>query len=466
MKLTLRRGIQVRLMVPSAYQRIVTGGVCVLSVVSLLMAGLISGCSTKSANSTTSTTPGGTVIVGSNVNSLPTPPAQANVNQYSGLDMQGSIDASLLLSHAENTYYYQQPGAGSGSSAIKSGGVFSPLADLDYLAETDGQNAAYTLSGFSVETAGGISILQQAFGGFPGTDLIVGVPQSMGGCLAPKGSVGFNFLQIPVGPPLTYNSRTDSLFGYGALGYKDGVFSYSGVTQLNNRGGSASTNSVPFANGYCVFAPEGYAVESVSTSTAGTSDSVLLYIGATGVLVGKVDHVAINNGTEFPRSAFIGFVQPSSPIDLSAVTKGSYKGFYLQPGAQQPANAAYFGLTSAWITTPVFQQTSTSLVGANNSINNLIFGPAHPPRITGNIRIEFGSQDSSHPGLFPNATITEQDSGNLCGASQQSIGSDGMTYCTFPVPALIGESYGKFTILLAGAEPTSSYPLFYALVQD
>ena len=429
-------------------------------------ASMVSGCGGSSSSFATSTTPGGNVIVGSSPNSLPAPPAQTNVNRYAGLDMQGNVDMTVLISHPNQTYYYQQPGAGSSNSGIKSGGVLTTLAGLDYLAETDGQNGAYTFSGFSVETPSGVGILQQAFGGFPGSDLIVGVPQEANGCLAPDGSVGFNFLQIPAGPPLTYRAKTDALYGYASLGYTKGIFSYSGQQQFSSVGSSASTNTIPFADSYCVYAPEGFGIQSLTTPTTRGTESVLIYMGATGMIVGKVDHQAIDNGTQTPRSNFLGVVQPSAPIDLSAVTKESYKGFYLQPNSQQPANPAYFGQNSSWITKTVFTQTATSLIGGNENINNLIFGSAQPAPIQGNILIDFGTQDASHPGLFPSAQLKEQDPSNLCPTNQQTTGLDGLTYCTFMVPALISESYGKFAIFLAGPEPTSSYPLFYALVQD
>jgi hypothetical protein len=189
---------------------------------------------------------------------------------------------------------------------------------------------------------------------------------------------------------------------------------------------------------------------------------VLVYLGATGAIVGEIELPP--SGTTYPLADFIGMVQPASPIDLTTVTQGSYKGLYLQPGSGQPSNLAYFGDKSAWITTPVFQQTATSLIGGNEPAINLIYGPV--AAIPGTILIDFGAQDSSHPGLFPSATVNEPDPNDLCPAEQQSSGPNGMTYCTFPVSALIGESYGKYAIFIAGPEPTTSQPLFYALVQD
>lgn len=435
-------------------------GATILACVAVSAAMALSGCgsSSSSKSSSSSSSSGSPVIVGTQSNSLPTPPAQTSANLYAGLDMQSNIDMTFDVSHPDKSYFYQQPGASN--SNVKSGGVFTSLGGFEDLSETDNQFVSYTFAGFSAEIEGGIALLQDAPGGSPG-DMLLAVPEQQKGCLAPNGSVKFNFLHIPVATPLTYTATTDTLYGNADLSYANGVFNYSAVQQLASGGAAASTNTIPFADSDCVSTQEGYGILSPQTSTSGSTGSLLVYIGATGPVVGRINGAGATSG----NADFIGMVQPSSPIDLTAVTKATYKGFYIEPpGTAQPASPAYFGQKSAWITTPVFKQTATSLIGGNEPVNNLIFGPVAP--IAGNILIDFGAQDSNHPGLFPNATIKEQDLSNLCPAKQQSLGPDGNTYCTFPVAALIGESYQKYAIFIAGPEPTKGAPLFYALVQD
>jgi len=362
------------------------------------------------------------------------------------------------LSNSSHSYYYQQPGA----SGTRNGGIFTSVGDLKELSQTDGQNSAYTLAGFSVEIEGGIAILEQGNGGFPLPDLLLAVPEQQAGCIAPNGAVAFNFIHVPVESSLNYAAATDALYGSATLNYANGAFSYSKVQQLASGGAAASTNTIPFADSYCIGAPEGYGIQSAESSASANAGSLLVYLGATGVIVGEVELPP--SGTTYPLADFIGMVQPTSPIDLTTVTQGSYKGFYLQPGSGQPSNPAYFGEKSEWVTTPAFQQTSTSLIGGNEPITNLIYGPV--AAIPGTILVDFGAQDSSHSGLFSSATVKEPDPNDLCPAMQQSSGPNGVTYCTFPVTALIGESYGKYAIFIAGPELTTGLPLFYALVQD
>lgn len=416
----------------------------------------LAGCGSSSSSS--APVGGSPVIVGSQANSLPAPPAQSDVNRYVALDVSGSVNLALRVSHPDTSYNYQQMTTVGLNSPVESGGVYTTVSDLLQMSDTT--QTPYIFSGYAAEVEGGLALFEYGYGGGPYTpDFQIGVPVAQSGCLAPKGSVNFNFIQIPVIPAgdITYNATTDALYGYGSLGYENGVFSYSNVKQLASAGATASTNTVPFASSYCIQTLAGYGIESPTSAASKGSESTLVYLGPTGTIVGQ-------STLGSSQSNFVGAVRPSSPVDLSSVTKASYKGFYIQQGSQQPSNPAYFGSTSPWIATPVFPQTGTSLIGANESPYNLLFGPVAP--IPGIILFDFGIQDSSHPGLFPSATIKEQDGSNLCPPAQQSIGPDGFTYCTFPVAALIAENYGKYAIFIAGPEPTTGFPLFYALVED
>jgi hypothetical protein len=60
------------------------------------------------------------------------------------------------VSQPNQSYYFQQPGA----SGTRNGGIFTTLGDLEELSQTDGQNSAYTIAGFSTEIEGGIAILE------------------------------------------------------------------------------------------------------------------------------------------------------------------------------------------------------------------------------------------------------------------------------------------------------------------
>lgn len=417
---------------------------------------------------------GSPVTAGTATNTLPAPPAQGKVNRYVAADIgvaTNAVDLDLTISSQNNSYSYQQLGAaGSGTANAISGGIFTAVSDVDYLSETDRTLAPYTFAGFAEENQSDVSLLAYGYGGGPYTpDFQIGVPVAQDGCIAPDGTVSFSFLRVPVAAPLTYTVGSDSLYGSGKLTYKNGAFSFSS-TQESAIGGAAVANyKTPFANANCIQSFDGYAIQTTPTHPSDSeTDNMVLYLGPTGTFVGTINMSFLQQDGTYSiggRTALVGIVQRSQAIDVGKVTQATYKGFNLQPQSASPANPAYFGLTSQWITSPVFPQTGGDLVGGFENPYNLLFTNP-PPQVVGNIHLVFGAADSANQGLFPNASLTEPDPSNMCPAAQQSTGSDGNTYCTFPVVALIEQSYSKFAIFIAGPEPTTGQSLFYALVQD
>ena len=436
----------------------------------LFSAGMLalSGCGGSSSKTPTSPATGSPVIVGTQANSLPTQPGQGNVNRYAGIDVAaGGSNWNWRISQPDHSYSYQlQQGVASVGSGANSGGLFTTTGDFEFLSDTT--NSPYTFSGLNVEIPTGVAIFEPAFGGFPTGPLAIGVLQQQTGCLAPDGSIQLNFLVIPANvqtlPP--YKAATSALYGTASLAYNNGTFSYEKVAQFALGGASASAATVPFTDGYCIQAEAGYGIQSTVTSYPGVGEqSLLTYMGVTGQFVGEIN-VNAPTGPLSTAVGVVGMVQPSSAIDLSKVTAATYRGVYdSRSAASQYADPAYFGRKSGYITSPVFTQTGTSLVGGYEDFFSLLFTNP-PPRVTGDHLLDFGSQDSSNPGLFPSAKLTEPDPSNLCPSSQQSTGSDGLTYCTFPVVALVGQSYGRYVIYVGGLEPTTGAAMFYALLQD
>ena len=425
--------------------------VCLLAA--CLMA--LAGCGAKGTASSSSEG-GSPVIVGTASNSLPAPPAQTKVNRYSGIAVAGGGLASWnwYISQPDQTYSYQ-PQEAAGSSTQPSAGVFSSVGDFEYLA--DSLYYPFGLEGLNVEIPSGVSVFDPSFAGTPSDSIVVGVTLPTSGCLAPNGTIAIDYLQIPGAGSVSHSVATDSLYASANLSYRNGTFSYSNAQQFAVGGGAASTETIPFADSDCVQAFAGYGMQSVAVPVAdGQFKSMLAYLGTSGVLAGAV--------TGPDGGGLIGIVQPSKLIDLSAVTSGTYRGYYDQDADSIYQNPAYFGAKSNWVTSPVFQQNGSSLVGGYVDFYTFQFTYPETP-VTGNILLDFGTQDSSHPGLFPSATVTEPSTPS-CPAARQSTGPDGNTYCTFPVAALIGESYGKYAIFISGPELTTGYPLFYALVQD
>jgi hypothetical protein len=416
----------------------------------------LGGCGAKGTGSASATS-GSPVIVGTANNSLPAAPPQTNVNRYSGIAVAGTAESwNWYISQPNQSYSYQpQEGAANQNNSQPSSGVFSPVGDFEYLA--DDLYYPFGLEGLNVEIPTGVSVFEPSFAGNPSYAIVVGVVLPDGGCLAPKGTVAIDYLQIPGTATVSKTVATDSLYASAGLSYQNGAFSYSKVEQFAIGGEGASTNTIPFVDSYCVQAYAGYGIESPPVPAAGgASNSSLMYLGASGVLAGAISGP---NG-----SGLVGVVQPSAPIDLSAVTAGAYRGYYDQDAESIYQDPAYFGVSSKWVASPVFKQTGSSLVGGYVDFYTFEYTYPETP-VSGNILIDFGAQDSAHPGLFPSASITEPNTPS-CPASKLSTGPDGKTYCTFPVAALIGESYGKYVIFISGPELTTGYPLFYALVQD
>jgi hypothetical protein len=405
---------------------------------------------------------------------MPTPPPQTTVNRYAAPDVgvaTNAVDLDLRISHPDNSYNYQQLGAaGSGAANAVSGGIFNNVSGLDYLAQTDTTLAPYTFAGFAVENMSDVSVLDYGYGGGPFTaDFEVGVPAAQDGCIAPNGTVSFSLLRVPVATPLIYTPGSDSLYGSGKMTFKEGVFSYSDIQEFSAGGTNAATYATPFANSSCIESFDGYAIQSEATHpTSSEADNMVVYMGPTGTFAGNAytSFLQTDGTYSIPvRTGFLGVVHSAQPIDLSSVTQGNYKGFNLQPQSGSPGNPAFFGKTSMWVTSPVFEQGGGELVGGVESPFAVLFSNP-PPQVTGNTRISFGAADSVESGLFPKAAITEPDPASMCPVAQQSTGSDGQVYCTFPVVALIEKSYGKFVIFIAGPEPTTGQSLFYALVQE
>jgi hypothetical protein len=416
----------------------------------------LAGCGAKGTSSS-STASGSPVIIGTANNSLPAPTPQTNVNRYSGIAVAGTAESwNWYISQPDQTYSYQpQGGAANQANSQLSAGVFSPVGDFEYLA--DDIYYPFGLEGLNVETPSGVSIMEPSFAGNPSYSIVVGVTLPDSGCLAPNGTVTIDYLQIPGTGSISKTVATDTLYASARLSYQKGTFSYSNVQQFASGGANASTNSIPFVDSYCVQAYAGYGMESTPVPVADSQfRSSLAYLGTSGVLAGAV--TGPNGG------GLVGVVQPSAPIDLSAVTAGTYRGYYDQDAESIYQDPAYFGAASKWVASSVFKQTASSLVGGYVDFYTFEYTYPETP-VTGNILINFGAQDSSHPGLFPSASITEPNTPS-CPASKQSIGPDGNTYCTFPVAALIGKSYGKYVLFISGPELTTGYPLFYALVQD
>jgi hypothetical protein len=415
---------------------------CLLAIMALSLA----GCGAGGASSSSAAS-GSPVILGTALNSLPAIPAQTNVNTYSAPGWE------WYISLPNRTYNYTTKGPG-GTALQPSAGIFSSVGDFEGLGD-DFLGIPFGFDGLNVEIPSGVSLLQPAIEATSDDTLAVGVPLPATGCLAPNGTVTIDYLDFSSAIDGSKTVATDALYASAGLNYKDGTFSYSNAQQFALGGASASTNTIPFVDSYCIQSYSGYAIESTAVPVSSTvSNTLLTYLGTSGVVVG-----GINGG-----NSLVGIVEPSAPIDLSAVTAGSYRGFYYNTSSGSYPGPAYFGTKSEWVASPVFKQTGSSLVGGNTSFQTFAF--TYPPLpVPGNILINFGTQDSSHPGLFPSATITEPSS-TSCPASDQSTGLDDSAYCTFPVAALIGKSYGKYIIFVSGPELTTTTPLFYALVQD
>lgn len=423
-----------------------------LAAVTVANALFLAGCGGSS--SSTGTGSRGT-------NSLPAPPAQSQDNTYVGLSMATNTSTTFSvyqLSNSNSTFSAQNvslnTAGGGGQDSF--GGIFITNGDFQVLVPTPNLSSPV---GYSTEIPSGVVVFNEAYSA-SNVPSSIGTPRQVNGCVQPDGSVTVDFLQIP-GAWTTLSPSTDTLYGNTTLSYSNSAFHYTNLQQYAAGGAAATTNTVALPGALCTSTVEGYVMETPADATSGHAPSIAT-LSPTGIL--QLASTPQTGPPAYSGQRLLGMVEPKSAIDLGNVAQGSYRGRILDPSGVYSYTLAYFGVTSAWITTPVFTQTATSLVGASVSSNS--FANSTAKKRTGNIVIDLGAQDSKHSGLFPQAAITEADPSGLCSASIQSTGSDGNTYCTFPVAALIGQHYGKYAIFITGQEIPRGVPIFYVLMQD
>jgi hypothetical protein len=424
------------------------GAVRILAAVTIASVLVLAGCGSSSSSTGSQVT-----------NSLPTPPAQSQDNTYVGvsLDTANPTTFSIYqLSNSDSTFTAQNASklssTGGGSSSI--GGIFVSNGDFQALASSANLS---TVVGFSSEIPSGVVVFNDSYSTIPSS---LGTPRQVNGCIEPSGSVAVDFLALPFSFSAATPS-TDTLYGNASMSYTKSTFHYMNLQQYAAGGATATTNTVALPDALCTSTVEGNVMESPADAASSHAPSIAT-LSPTGIL--QVASTPQAGPPAYSGERLLGMVEPKSSVDLASVTQGSYRGRAVDPTGVKSYSLAYFGVASAWITSPVFTQTATSLVGASVSSTSFINGTAR--KRTGNIMIDFGVQDSSHPGLFSKATITEPDSTNACPASLQSTGPDGNTYCTFPVAALIGEHYGKYIIFIVGQEIPKGVPMAYMLIQD
>jgi hypothetical protein len=418
-----------------------------------------------------------------------TSPAAGQVDSYFGGPLGAiSLNQSVAtFDHAANTVGIS--GAEGGLSEIMYGS-FAP-ADTGFLRITE--NFATTGSGFVAQNppitgAWAVEV--------PGAGVLANLlNQSGSGSSASAGPAAMAENSVCPG----FSSQTAFLYVTAPGTSATGNAADYGRVAISVQGSDVTFNTTAFKIG-AVPQPAtkltgGCSISSLGALTAypiNTFGSVanedLISIGASGVLV---SHFANNNlggaGVFGGGAGVIGVVQPSAPVDVSAVVGNQYNGFVYTPQNQVQESydvtelASSFGDDSA--TSQACSALQASLLansgqGANTvpvlpSANSLYGGEYLTVSGTGTVNdptttsgsencdlvIDLGTQDSSTNGSFPNATVFIGSNFPPNSATTPWI-CPGSADCavSFPAAAMVGQVKGQYVIFVSASAAAGQFP--------
>jgi hypothetical protein len=222
-------------------------------------------------------------------------------------------------------------------------------------------------------------------------------------------------------------------------------------------------------------------------SFATLSNVELISVGRLGLLASSYlgGESGSSPGAFGGGAGVIGTAELNSPLDISAVVNTKYDGFLFSPLNKVQETYDITMLASAFgnhaATSPACSALQTSLVGNNGqgagtvpvlpSFNTLYGGEFLVPMSTGtannptgangsencDVAIDFGPQDSTVNGLFPNATVFVGSNYPPFSASNPWLCSDTGSTCavSFPAAAIVGSVQGRFVIFVTASTLSS-----------
>jgi len=268
-----------------------------------------------------------------------------------------------------------------------------------------------------------------------------------------------------------------------------------GIVEIQSQGSAVTFSTQPFL--------VGSNPQTASTVTGGCSQTIfgaltayplntyaspgatpeLISIGSAGLLVSYFAPTAGSGAT----SAFgggtgvIGVAEPSSALDVSAVTSAKYNGFIFSPGNPVKRSNGYdiTVLASAFGNHTATSQACSLLqasLAANNGQGGLVPTLPSPNSIYGgefltvsasgtvndptgasasencDVVIDLGTEDPANNGLFPNATVFIGSNFPPFSASNPwHCSTGGVCAVSFPAAAIVGQVQSQYVIFLSAS---------------
>ena len=444
------------------------------------------GCASGSFSSSSSGTTTTTTSPNSNPSSLPPlTPAMAD-NTYVGTQASGSgvpeNAVSLQLDQSSASYTYSSialPYAQTGPVANSKGG-YSSFSYFDALGDETGATGlpGAQFYGLAAEEP---SRFVFAAPGTASQQVAVMVPKQNSGCITPTAPATFDYVTL-FGSSFT--AATDAAWGTFQLAPS---FSFTSAKQYTEASAAATTGLIPFAPAKCINSsvePDlGHFIDIPASPSNGNTE-MRAFLGPTGLLTANLQ-AADSSGSPVPLPGVVAMVQPSSPIDPSAVA-GSltdplvYRAFVYQP-TSSGVLYGYFGHDplGAYLIDEGFDTflTATGTTGFfGNWQSTTGFSSSNLSASQG---IVFGAQDAKNPGLFPNAKFLYEMGGDPaydvpCPSGTESFAhgynTQGYSYvevCSSPAVVMVAQHDGKYVLLVTGIYMTANNsPTVMMLVQE
>ena len=442
-----------------------------LAASALLM--LLGGCASGSFSSSGSgTTSNGSTV--SNPATLPPLTAATAVNDYIGTQVPGGSSsdsenlADLHLSQTDGSYSYANIAIpGPTENQLNSTGLYVFQDEFLNLVYTQTGRTKPNYYGFVIEDPSRYAFFVDA--GLPVTAM---VPKQASTCITPSAAITILYVTLP---GESFLPDTDTAYGTVQLSASGTAFTFSQAQQFDESGAAATTGLIPFGAGSCGQSsanPElGYFVDTPASAANGNTE-VRSFLGPTGILIQNLQASDLA-GNPLPLPGVLGMIQSATSIDTSAVTSlvNTYRGVLIngQPYGSPQTSYGFWGESSPLVI-PSDGDTLVSTVGITGLTGG--WSTATASNLSGveiGNAIVLGTQDTSHPGLFPQARLVEQYAGgSACPAGTQHYADAALAlYCSYPATVIIGQHDGKY-ILLAAANDVieNNAPVVLILVQN
>ena len=267
-----------------------------------------------------------------------------------------------------------------------------------------------------------------------------------------------------------------------------------GSVNISSKGSAVTFNTQPFliglpaqasitVTGGCSSTNFGQLTAYPLNSFATLQNIELISIGRLGLLTSSYLGGASGSspGAFGGGAGVIGVAELNAPVDVSAVVNAKYNGFLFSPLNKVQETYDITMLASAFGNHSPTSQACSALqtsLAANNgkgagtvpmvpSFNSLYGGEFLVTTSTGqandptgasgsencDVAIDFGQQDSTANGLFPNATVFIGSNYPPFSASNPWICSDTGSTCavSFPAAAIVGHVQGRYVIFVAAS---------------